>query len=225
MNNRTFVKLIPIILSFFVFISTLTIVIMGVVFGFHSFEGKFLGGPNAEYLKYFTTLSNVYSGSVALFISIILIKNFHQDIVFKKWAKIIFLSAVTSTSLTFLTVLFFLAPTYYLNGYNFFMMYKNDMFFFHFLNPLLCLFIYLFFFKGDNLKLIEYIYAVIPMIIYTIFYSIFVLTGIWDDFYGFTFGGQYYLVAIVIPVMLLVTYLTALGINILNNFIVTRRKY
>ena len=72
---------------------------------------------------------------------------------------------------------------HFCNYSDFYNMYKNDMFFFHFLNPLLAFFTFLFFVKGDRLNWKEDFLGMVPMVIYSIFYVIFVLTHTWRDFY------------------------------------------
>ena len=210
-------KIIGIVINAFVFVSSMVILISGVVFGYNSFKGTFQGGPNISYIKYFTTLSNAFNGFVALFILVLLIKHFKEDIIYPKWIKLLLLASTTSVALTFLTVLFFLAPTYISYGYSFFYMYQNDMFFLHFFNPLLSFLFFAFLFKGEKINPKECLFALIPMGLYSIVYSINVISGIWEDFYGFTFGGKYYLAIIVLPIMFAVTYLTAFFTNLLSS--------
>ena len=119
--------------------------------------------------------------------------------------------------LTFLTVLVFVGPTYAANGNNYFDMYMYDMFFFHFFNPILVFIVFLLFSKGEKLNWKECLFGIIPMVLYAIFYSIVVLSGTMEDFYGFTFGGQYWVISLVIPVMLGVTYLISFLSSLIYN--------
>ena len=213
-----------IVVNLFIFVSTITYTVLGLN-GYIASENRFRGRPDPTYLRFFTTLSNVYSAIIALLFVILLIIYFKKDKVFPKWMKIVYASAVTSVMLTFFTVILFLEPTMMAQGYKFtFLYWGMDYLLFHAINPLLALISYLFFFKGEKLNWKHLFFTVIPMGIYTCIYTPCVLTHTWPDFYGFTFGGKYYLTAIVLPVMLIATYAISFGINLLSNLIDKKLK-
>ena len=102
--------------------------------------------------RYFTNLCNIYMGIVSLIIFVYLCLHFKKEFYIPKWMRIMELSGVTSVMLTLLTVICFIAPITINSGGNFFDLYKNDMFFFHLLNPLLSFIVFLFLVKGDKLN-------------------------------------------------------------------------
>ena len=219
MKKEIVLKVIALIANLFLFVNSVVICINAPINGYQ-FGNLHVPGGDPSYFRYFTNLSNLYTGIVSFIIFIYLIKNFKKDFYLQKWLRILELTGVTSLMLTFLTVILFLVPTYVAKGNSFWDMYLYDMFFFHFFNPLLALFIFLVLIKGDKLTWKEALFGMIPMVLYAIFYTIFVLTG-GEDFYGFTFGGKFWLLPIVLPVMLgvtfLISFLSSLFYNLLNK--------
>lgn len=219
MKKEIVLKVIALIANLFLFVNSVVICINAPINGYR-FGNLVVPGGDPSYFRYFTNLSNLYTGIVSFIIFIYLIKNFKKEFYLPKWLRILELTGVTSLMLTFLTVILFLVPTYVAKGNSFWDMYLYDMFFFHFFNPLVALFIFLVLIKGDKLTWKEALFGMIPMVLYAIFYTIFVLTG-GEDFYGFTFGGKFWLLPIVLPVMLGVTYLisflSSLFYNLLNK--------
>ena len=212
-------KIISLVLNTFLFASSISLAIMGSVFGYKSYAHKF-GSPDWTYLRMFTILSNAFNGLVCLVVVIMTVIYFKKDKLYPRWLKVLFNCGLTSVMLTFLTVLCFLGPVHVSKGGDFMYMYNGiDYLLFHMINPLITLVSYLFFFKGEKLYWYCLLYSVIPMAIYTVVYTSNVLTHNWPDFYGFTFGGKYYLTAIVIPAMLLATYLISFLINLLVNYL------
>ena len=222
-KKKTVIRILAIAIDLAVFVSTIVYVVLGLN-GYVASENRF--GPAApSYLRYFTTLSNLYAAIVSLFIAVLLIIYFKKDIVFPKWIKLIYASAVTSVMLTFFTVILFLEPTQMAQGRSFFFLYWGmDYLLFHAINPILVLLCYLFSFKGEKLNFKELFFTIIPMVIYSCVYTPCVITHKWPDFYGFTFGGKYYLTAIVLPAMLIATYAISFGINLLVNLLDKKLK-
>ena len=204
MNRDRLIKITGLVFNLFLFISSM------VVF----FRILFAPEGDVALFRYFTNLCNIYIGIISLVIFIFSLIYFKKEYVLPKWLRILELSGVASLLLTFFTVLFFIGPITISEGNNFFDLYRNDMFLFHFLNPLISLFTFLFFTRGEKLSWKEDMFGMIPMVIYSIFYTMFVISGIWDDFYGFTFGGNNWLLPISLFVMYGVTYL----ISFLSSF-------
>ena len=125
--------------------------------------------------------------------------------------------ATSAITLTFVTTLFFLAPQYGLYA-----MYNNNNLFFHLIVPLLALISYIFFEKHEN----EYKYAylgIIPMFIYSIYYTLMILINLNNggltfkyDFYGFL-QGNINNIYIVLPVIYLISYLISILLIKLNK--------
>ena len=164
-------------------------------------------------------------GFISLMLFIFSLINFKNDEYrLPKWLRLLELSGVASLLLTFFTVILFIAPITVSEGNDFFDLYKNDMFFFHFLNPILATITFLFFVKGEKLNWKEDLFGMVPMVIYSIFYTIFVFTGVWSDFYGFTFGGKNWLLPLILLIMFGVTFLLSFASSFIYNKIEERRN-
>lgn len=115
------------------------------------------------------------------------------------------------------TTIVFLAPYYSLLGHSYFALFEGYLFFFHFFNPLLMILGYVLFSKSELLTKKTCLFAMLPMLLYTCVYAPMVVTGTWDDFYGFSFGGRYYLIPIDVIVIASLCYLFGLGLNLLDK--------
>ena len=215
MKQHLFPKILCLAINLFIFGSSLYIFINAPLNGY-VFGTYVVPGGDFSYYRYFTNLSNMYGGIVSFVLAIYLAMHFEEDFSMSKGMRILQLTMVVSLMLTFLTVVFFLAPMKVASP-NYFDMFSGDMFFFHFFNPVLSFIVFLFLTKGPKLTWKECFFGIIPMVVYAIFYTIFVLTGVWPDFYQFTFGGKYWLTVIVLPFMLGATYLISFLISLLYN--------
>ncbi len=161
-------------------------------------DGTF-AGVKIEYWHHvvsFTILSNIFLGIIALIAATIAIQNPKKDV--SKTISTWYLIATSSGMLTFLTVIIFLAPMRAISGKNYFDMVLEQMFFLHFLNPVLAAINYVFFMNKEKINLKPRLLALLPPIIYASPYILCVcIIKCWPDFYGLTFGGQYYIVPIV----------------------------
>ncbi len=206
-------KIVRLILSAFITISSIIVLILRVFVGVDFYTNKIIGF-NAAYLKYFTSLSNFYNGFVFLAIFIISLINYkNDDYKFSKIMKVITLSATSSVSITFFITISFL---------NFslpdpLILYQKELLFFHVLNPLISIFIFLFLLPGEKISIKECLFGAIPLVSYSIAYSILIITQIWDDHYNFTFGGHYWVIAIAFPVVLGISFLINWGLSLLEG--------
>lgn len=102
--------------------------------------------------------------------------------------------ATVSLNLTAVTVAFFLAPLRFINGENGLTIFMNDMFFFHLVNPALAVYSLLYLFDGTAINKTSRLFCFIPPTLYSSVYNTHVLIlRDWEDFYNFTFGGNYLL--------------------------------
>lgn len=187
------------------------LVIFATIFMFTGFKfmpgGSLLEVSKVEMFKFFTVDSNILMGIVSLIFIIYekkLIKNKIKEI--PKKVYILKLIATSGISLTFITTSFFLAPSY-----GFYAMFNNSNLLFHLVVPVLSIITYIFFEKHDN----KYKYAIlgiIPMFLYSIFYTTNILIHLNNggltfkyDFYGFL-QGNLNNIYIVIPVIYLISY-------------------
>lgn len=172
-------------------------------------RGARLDGETTAYWQQiftFTLLSNLFLSLVCTVAAIM--TAFHQPLArsFPIWQ----LAATTATTVTLLTVLFFLAPMRAAHGKNYFDMLLEPMFFLHFFNPLLAIITYIFATGDQPTTLKSRLLATIPVIIYAAIYVVcVVVTQVWPDFYGLTFGGRYYLAPLVVLVFWLLAFASA----------------
>ncbi len=177
-----------------------------------------LGIPYWQHVATFTILSNIFLGIVA-FVSAVTkyysIKH-HQ----KPFTSLdtLYLMATTAGMITFLTVIFFLAPMRAMNGKNYFDLLLEPMFFLHFLNPVLAAISYMFLLKERRATFTSRIFAITPIVVYAVPYTLLVaIFKIWPDFYGLTFGGKYYLMPLVFIGFSLFSFATASILSYFHN--------
>ncbi len=169
--------------------------------------------------RYYTNLSNILMAIASLitlfYLSKSLFKNKEYNL--PKWLLVLRNVSTTSVTVTFLTVVFFLGPLAVSNGNSYFIMFKGMAFFLHFLNPVIAIILSIFF---DNTSILNKKYSLLGMtttFLYGIIYLPMILTNKWPDFYGFTFGGKYYLTPIVLVVILTFTGLFSFTLLIQGN--------
>lgn len=196
-NLFIFVTMLIAVISTLIFGGRATRLDAGTTAGAAQLASGAFGGVKIEHWHHivsFTILSNIFLGLVAFISAVIAIRHPKKELPAKlaTW----YLVAASSTMLTFLTVLFFLAPMRAISGRNYFDMLLEQMFFLHFLNPILGAICYIFFFKTETkIGLKPCLLALLPPIIYAFPYIICVcILHCWPDFYGLTFGGNNYLI-------------------------------
>lgn len=227
-NRKTFIAI-----NLFIFITMIIAVTSTLIFGSRATrldagttagaaqitEGTF-GGVEIKYWHHvasFTILSNIFLGIVALISAIIALKNPNKP--FSPKVSTWYLVAASSMMLTCLTVLFFLAPMRAISGRNYFDMLLEQMFFLHFLNPILGAICYIFFFKTETkIGLKPCLLAILPPVIYSSPYIFCVcIIKIWPDFYGLTFGGNYYVIPLVYLIFCSVMLVISSSLAALHN--------
>ena len=171
-------------------------------------------------MKYYTTDSNILVGLASLFM-LIEEKNILKD-KRKTLSPNIYLFKFTSTvsvSITFLVVFLYLGPG---SKGGIGSMLTNSNLFFHFLVPVLAIISFAFFEKTNKIDKKYIKYGVLPTLIYGIFYILNIINHIENnkistkyDWYWFFQKGTW-LIFIVIPLMLFLTYLTSLVLYKIN---------
>ncbi len=155
-------------------------------------------------LKFFTVESNILMGITSL---LIVITEFKKEK--KKWIDRLNLISTTSVTLTFLTVVLYLAPCSNSGYLSFF---YNSNFFFHLIVPILSIINFILNAKSENLTIKDALYALIPLILYSVFYITNAVINMENgkiipknDWYGFFANGI--VAAIIIMIVLyLITY-------------------
>ncbi len=137
--------------------------------------GGALSSRGVSSLKYYTVLSNLFSGFTAL---LFLSGRCRQ------WIPFLKLTSSVSITLTLLTVIFFLGPLFGFAG-----MYAGDNLWFHLIIPLLCILDYLIA-EPYHPSFARRLLTLLPTILYGIFYTVHAFSGRpRADWYGFFRGG------------------------------------
>ena len=175
-------------------------------------------------LIYFTNLSNILAALTALCCIPQNIKNLNSGNNFLPKKLFLFKYVGTvSVFVTFMTCVFFLAPTNVISaaargeGFKFayyLAFFRGNTFYLHFLTPIMCIISVVFFERTTGFKKNHVWLGLLPTVLYSIVYVYEVVivgfrNGGWFDFYGFTFGGKLYLAPVSAAVMYAGTWLLA----------------
>ncbi len=167
-----------------------------------------------ECFDYFTIDSNIICGLGSLLYLVYYIIYLVKGKEIPNWVNWVKVAVTSAILVTFLTCVLFLGPT---QGYDKVFLGRNV--FLHGVNPVLAFVTFCFLEKGVLPKK-TCLFGIVPTFIYSIVYVICVVfTKVWDDFYGFTFGGRYGLVPVVLAVMYGVSCLIGFGAIIIKNAI------
>ncbi|MCR5837396.1 MAG: hypothetical protein K6G88_12905 [Lachnospiraceae bacterium] len=189
-------------------------------------DGYFLTKGISNF-KYFTVLSNVFCGAVALIYLIELItRRADKSKATGKYLcviRILKVMAVTAVGLTFVQIIAFLGPLY---GYA--KMYKGANLYFHLIIPILAMVDYIVTDLGD-IPFRDTIWGIVPTLLYGVIYYInIIINGIgeWpngNDWYGFMNWGMPGAIAIMAG-SLFVSFLIGCILRKLNSICATRRS-
>jgi len=168
--------------------------------------------------KYFTVDSNLLVAIASIILIYYEKKLLHKEIkTIPKKVYVFKLMSTAAVTLTFLTTLLFLTPQY-----GFIAMFSNSNLFFHLIVPLISIISYIFF-EHHNNKYRYALYGLIPMFIYSIYYTSNILLHLNSggltikyDFYGFL-RGDISNIIYVIPIIYIFTYLISLVLVMLNK--------
>lgn len=208
--NKKVKTIIAIILNLFTFVASTYIT---ADMFFLTGEGN-MAVSSWNVFKYFTIDSNILCGIVCLIYAVYQILNLVKGKEMPKWAIYAKSALTAAISVTFFTVIFFLGPT---QGFG--IMFAGRNMFLHAINPLAAMIAYMFLEDG-KLNYKDNLWTIAPTFVYSIFYVLFVvIIGNWVDFYGFTFGGQNYLVPFVLIIMYAVSYAIGAGELAIKNLI------
>jgi hypothetical protein len=177
-----------------------------------------LSGGGFRVLKYFTIDSNIYLGIVSFVAALELyqvLKRKKEEV--PSYVYLLKLSGTAAVTVTMLVTVFFLEPTMG-RYFGWFALFANANLFLHLLNPLAAVATWVCFEKNDRLTKKSILPAIVPTLLYVIYYVVEVLTHIENgviqpgyDWYGFFVLGLKSAI-IVLPVFVLFTYLVCLGL-------------
>ncbi|MBQ8468358.1 MAG: hypothetical protein IJ542_01225 [Clostridia bacterium] len=162
-------------------------------------DPKWFGYTGIHSLRFFTVLSNIFVAIIAILFVIKTIKNLIEDkYEFPHWMIVLKQIATAGVALTFATVVTMLAPASAITGKGYFSMFEHNNLFMHLLTPILAIVSFVFFEREKPLRIRESFWFLIPVIIYSIVYTIMVVfigeaNGGWKDFYNFTLHGKMWL--------------------------------
>lgn len=200
-------KIILAIIHLFIFVATVILTIKGVFYG--ASDGQL--GENMINLGYFKAFT-VDSNDLTAIASLIMFVYFVISLVKKEdkipyWAVLFQYISAVAVGLTFITTATFLAPTQVSIGNSYWLYFSGDMFFLHFLTPVLAIATYIVGPAEYTFKRKENFLGLIPLTLYAIVYvTNAVILETWSDFYGFTFGGHKQVVVPVLIVIYIVTF-------------------
>lgn len=201
------------------------IVILVITFSIFMFTGfqfmkaeVLLESTGIGILKFYTVDSNILLGITSFVLALFEIKALtNKKYKIPNYVYILKYIGVSGIAVTFVITLFFLAPMY---GY--YAMYNNNNLFFHMFIPLLGFISYIGY-EPHNTKFNYVLYGMLPMALYSIVYSINVLSHLnvggltfKYDFYGFL-QGELDNIYVTVPIIYIGTYLIALAILFLNK--------
>ena len=184
-----------------------------------------LRGPKT--FRMFTTQSNILCGVAAgimiVFEILILIKKKSE---LPLWVKTFKMVSVTGVSLTFLVVTFYLGFVAISQGYSYFILFRGNNLFFHFLTPVAGIISFILFEGTTEIKYKYTFFNMVHMICYTIFYTINVCIHLKSDgtvertydWYYFVVGGIGTFPFVIIA-MIIFTYGIGFGLWIANKSI------
>ena len=143
-----------------------------------NFAGGKIYEPGVFLLKYFTVQSNLLAGAMSLcmlvFYILLAFNLIHEMPRIIYLLKFVFSVGV---ALTFITVAVYLAP---IDSRGYFKLFTNCNLFYHFLTPVIFCLSFIAFEKRRDIKFVETLFGMIPMVLYAIYYTINVLTHLKD---------------------------------------------
>lgn len=184
------------------------------------FFPDYLESSKIGMFRFFTVLSNLYMGIVSLIFLIKGYSAYKENTEISLFYYILKLTSTVAVGLTFFIVFAYLGP---ISKYGILSMLMNSNLFFHLLVPVLSIVTFTVFEKNNKLKFKYSFYALIPTILYEIYYLTHALSHMENgmvspiyDFYYFLQNGVWTSI-IVGPMIILLTYIIAIIIWKLNK--------
>lgn len=189
-------------------------------FKYMHFFPDYLESSKIGMFRFFTVLSNLYMGIVSLIFLIKGYSAYKENTEISLFYYILKLTSTVAVGLTFFIVFAYLGP---ISKYGILSMLMNSNLFFHLLVPVLSIVTFTVFEKNNKLKFKYTLYALIPTILYEIYYLTHALSHMENgmvspiyDFYYFLQNGVWTSI-IVGPMIILLTYIIAIIIWKLNK--------
>ena len=131
----------------------------------------------------YTELSNMFNTGVCLLVAVCQLVDIFTGWDLPRWVKQLKFWSTSCLTMTFLTVVFILAPMYEDGNGWYIMLFTSSMLYHHFLNPLVAMVSFLLFEREPRLPLYSVPLALVPTIVYGIY-------DLWGNIAG-TIDGPY----------------------------------
>ena len=189
-----------------------TVTLLIVILYFQGEDGKRDGTKGRWYMRFFTTLSNIFSAAACAVMAAAVL--FSAEGPFMSFAVHFKFLATVTVMITLLTVIFFLAP---FAGFK--AMFVKETFHMHLVGPLLAFLSFCFLEQRVMISRIWILIGTVPMLLYAVLYLYKVVikgedNGGWPDFYGFNKTGKWY---VSIAAMLAANLIICAALRFLHN--------
>ena len=190
-----------------ILIALITLII---VVSFFRKEGQWVPERGKFALRFFTTLSNMLCAAACLLTALAINAGGIPE-----WIWMLKYIGTAAVTVTMLTVLFFLAPSFGKGALK--VLLSGTDLFMHLITPLLALVSFCVFEKR-GMTFCQSLWGMLPVVLYGPVYLYKILFALpekrWDDFYGFNKQGKW---PIAFAMMVLGTFLICMGIMALQN--------
>ena len=190
-----------------ILIALMTLII---VVSFFRKEGQWVPERGKLALRFFTTLSNMLCAAACLLTALAINAGGIPE-----WIWMLKYIGTAAVTVTMLTVLFFLAPTFGKGALK--VLLSGTDLFMHLINPLLALVSFCVFEKR-GMSFGQSLWGMLPVVLYGPVYLYKILYALpekrWDDFYGFNKQGKW---PVAFAGMVVGTFLICMGIMALQN--------
>ena len=190
-----------------ILIALITLII---VVSFFRKEGQWVPERGKFALRFFTTLSNILCAAACLLTALAINAGGIPE-----WIWMLKYIGTAAVTVTMLTVLFFLAPTFGKGALK--VLLSGTDLFMHLITPLLALVSFCVFEKR-GMTFCQSLWGMLPVVLYGPVYLYKILFALpekrWDDFYGFNKQGKW---PVAFAGMVLGTFLICMGLMALQN--------
>ena len=190
-----------------ILIALITLII---VVSFFRKEGQWVPERGKLVFRFFTTLSNVLCATACLLTALAINAGGIPE-----WIWMLKYIGTAAVTVTMLTVLFFLAPTFGKGALK--VLLSGTDLFMHLITPLMALVSFCVF-ERRGMTFCQSLWGMLPVLLYGPVYLYKILFALpekrWDDFYGFNKQGKW---PIAFALMVLGTFLICMGIMALQN--------
>lgn len=190
-----------------ILIALITLII---VVSFFRKEGQWVPERGKFALRFFTTLSNILCAAACLLTALAINAGGIPE-----WIWMLKYIGTAAVTVTMLTVLFFLAPTFGKGALK--VLLSGTDLFMHLITPLLALVSFCVF-ERRGMAFCQSLWGMLPVVLYGPVYLYKILFALpekrWDDFYGFNKQGKW---PVAFAGMVIGTFLICMGIMALQN--------